>query len=86
MAEDERPQRDALEALLGELWPEAAVCASCADGLEALEAFEAIEALQRDELGKHWLRLKGCAERLPVSSAFRSESAPPALVGLMASG
>ena len=40
IAEDEQPQREALQALLQELWPEAAVVAVCADGLEAVEAFE----------------------------------------------
>jgi len=40
VAEDEPPQRAALEALLRELWPEAELCASCEDGLAALEAFE----------------------------------------------
>lgn len=40
IAEDERPQREALEAMLREVWPEATVCASCVDGLDALEAFE----------------------------------------------
>jgi DNA-binding LytR/AlgR family response regulator len=40
IAEDEPPQRAALEALLAALWPEATICASCGDGLEALEAFE----------------------------------------------
>lgn len=38
VAEDEQPQREALVAELGTLWPEATVIA-CADGLEALEAF-----------------------------------------------
>jgi DNA-binding LytR/AlgR family response regulator len=40
LAEDEAPQREALAALLAELWPEASLVAACADGLEALEAFE----------------------------------------------
>ncbi len=40
LAEDEEPQRLALEQALAELWPEAERVASCADGLEALEAFE----------------------------------------------
>lgn len=40
LAEDEEPQRLALEAALAELWPEARRVASCVDGLEALEAFE----------------------------------------------
>jgi DNA-binding LytR/AlgR family response regulator len=38
VAEDEAPQRAALVALLGELWPELKLCAVCADGLSALEA------------------------------------------------
>lgn len=38
IAEDEAPQRAALVALLGELWPELELCAVCADGLSALEA------------------------------------------------
>lgn len=37
IAEDEPPQRRALEILLAELWPEAERCASCADGIEAQE-------------------------------------------------
>ena len=40
IAEDEPPQRAALEAMLTALWPEATICASCGDGLEAIEAFE----------------------------------------------
>lgn len=40
IAEDEPPQRAALEALIAALWPEATICASCGDGLEAVEAFE----------------------------------------------
>jgi DNA-binding LytR/AlgR family response regulator len=39
IAEDEPPQRRALEALLREVWPEAELCASCSDGVTALEAF-----------------------------------------------
>ncbi len=39
IAEDEPPQRRALEALLREVWPEAELCASCDDGVAALEAF-----------------------------------------------
>lgn len=40
VAEDEPPQLRALVAMLGELWPEARVCAACSDGLEALDACE----------------------------------------------
>jgi len=40
VAEDEAPQRDALLALLAELWPQARVVAACADGLEAASALE----------------------------------------------
>jgi DNA-binding LytR/AlgR family response regulator len=39
IAEDEPPQRAALEALVRELWPAARLCASCGDGVEALAAF-----------------------------------------------
>ena len=38
IAEDEAPQREALVALLGELWPELRVAVSCADGQEAIDA------------------------------------------------
>lgn len=38
IAEDEEPQRAALEGLLRELWPELELVAVCQDGLEALEA------------------------------------------------
>jgi DNA-binding LytR/AlgR family response regulator len=40
LAEDEPPQRAALEALLADLWPDATICASCGDGLAALEAYD----------------------------------------------
>lgn len=38
IAEDERPQRQELRALLAELWPELEVVAECEDGLSALQA------------------------------------------------
>lgn len=38
IAEDEAPQRAALEKLLGELWPELRIAASCGDGREAIAA------------------------------------------------
>jgi len=38
IAEDEAPQREALVALLGEVWPEAVVTHACADGPSALAA------------------------------------------------
>jgi DNA-binding LytR/AlgR family response regulator len=38
VAEDERPQREALVSLLAELWPEARISAVCEDGLSALHA------------------------------------------------
>jgi DNA-binding LytR/AlgR family response regulator len=40
IAEDEQPQRIALQQLLGELMPEAKLIASCEDGLSALEALQ----------------------------------------------
>jgi DNA-binding LytR/AlgR family response regulator len=40
IAEDEPPQRRALIALVGELWPEARIVAECGDGLEAQAAIE----------------------------------------------
>jgi DNA-binding LytR/AlgR family response regulator len=40
IAEDEQPQRIALQQLLGELMPEARIIASCEDGLSALEALQ----------------------------------------------
>lgn len=40
IAEDERPQRQELRALLTELWPDLNVVAECEDGLAALEALE----------------------------------------------
>lgn len=40
VAEDEPPQRAALEGLIASLWPEAQIVASCDDGLGAVEAFE----------------------------------------------
>jgi DNA-binding LytR/AlgR family response regulator len=40
VAEDERPQREALTRMLAAEWPAAHVVAECEDGLEALEAFE----------------------------------------------
>lgn len=55
IAEDEPPQRAALEALLAALWPEATICASCGDGLEALEAFER----ERPEVAFLDLRMPG---------------------------
>lgn len=41
IAEDETPQREDLQRLLAEAWPELAIVASCEDGLSALEALEA---------------------------------------------
>ena len=38
IAEDEAPQREALAAMLRELWPQLRIIAECADGLSALEA------------------------------------------------
>lgn len=55
IAEDEPPQRAALEAMLGELWPDVAICASCGDGLEALEAYER----ERPEVAFLDLRMPG---------------------------
>lgn len=40
IAEDEPPQRRALIALIGELWPEAQIVAECGDGVEAQAAIE----------------------------------------------
>ncbi|HEY6879435.1 MAG TPA: LytTR family DNA-binding domain-containing protein [Polyangiales bacterium] len=40
IAEDEAPQRSALQSMLEELWPSARVVAACEDGITALEAFE----------------------------------------------
>ena len=55
LAEDEPPQRAALAALLAELWPEAAICASCGDGLAALEAYDR----ERPEVAFLDLRMPG---------------------------
>lgn len=41
VAEDEAPQRAALVAMLGGLWPELRIVAECGDGLSALEALDA---------------------------------------------
>lgn len=41
IAEDETPQREELQRLLAEAWPELVIVASCEDGLSALEALEA---------------------------------------------
>lgn len=38
IAEDEAPQREALAAMLRDLWPQLSIVAECADGLTALEA------------------------------------------------
>jgi DNA-binding LytR/AlgR family response regulator len=38
IAEDEGPQRAAMESLLAELWPELHIVASCGDGREAISA------------------------------------------------
>lgn len=38
IAEDEAPQRAALESLLAELWPELRIVASCSDGRDAITA------------------------------------------------
>jgi len=40
VAEDEAPQRQALVAMLHEVWPAAEVVAACGDGQSALEAFD----------------------------------------------
>ena len=41
IAEDEKPLRDALRAMLGIAWPELEVVAECEDGIAALEAIAA---------------------------------------------
>jgi DNA-binding LytR/AlgR family response regulator len=41
VAEDEKPLRDALRAMLGVIWPELEVVAECEDGIAAMEAIAA---------------------------------------------
>lgn len=41
IAEDERPLRDALRAMLGIAWPDLAIVAECEDGIAAMEAIAA---------------------------------------------
>ncbi len=41
LAEDEKPLRDALRALLVELWPQLEILAECEDGVAAMEAIAA---------------------------------------------
>ncbi len=41
IAEDEKPLRDALVAMLRELWPELRIVAECEDGIAAMEAIAA---------------------------------------------
>lgn len=55
IAEDEKPLRDALRALLVELWPQLAIVAECEDGVAAMEAI----AVHRPDIAFLDIRMPG---------------------------